>query len=151
MPGTRRAVEILAPNINKGVGLRKLCEHEYFKNIKLSVQDVIAFGDGKNDYDFIRMAGYGVCMKNGQPMIQQIANKITLDDNNNDGCRTHCFSFIAQSHSHSMISSILHLMFFHHQMVLGVSSPFGPLWCASVLVDVFHHCFGSFVGSYPSR
>lgn len=46
---------------------------------------VIAFGDASNDKEMLAWAGYGVMMKNGVPGVENYANMITTEDNNNDG------------------------------------------------------------------
>ena len=53
---------------------------------KLGVQDdeIIAIGDNMNDKMMIENAGLGVAMGQSTPLVRDIANFVT-DDNNNDG------------------------------------------------------------------
>lgn len=64
-------VEIL--NASKGSGLAKICE----SHLSLDIANVVAFGDGFNDLEFIQLSGYGVAMKNGRDPIKDIAKVIT--------------------------------------------------------------------------
>ena len=65
-------VEILSPQVHKGHGLRQLCE-----NIGVSLDEVIAFGDGDNDIEFLQLAGRGVAMKNARTTLKAVADEIT--------------------------------------------------------------------------
>jgi len=73
-------VEILAPNVSKGATLVKLCE-----NVGVAMEDTVAFGDGDNDFEFIRDVGYGIAMKNGRDMVKSIAKRVTDFTNEEDG------------------------------------------------------------------
>lgn len=65
-------VEILCPNVHKGHGLKQLCEE-----IGMPLEDVIAFGDGDNDIEFLQLAGRGVAMKNARDTLKAVADEIT--------------------------------------------------------------------------
>ena len=45
----------------------------------------MAFGDSMNDETMIRLAGYGIAMKNGLDAIKDIAYAVTDYTNNEDG------------------------------------------------------------------
>ena len=45
----------------------------------------MAFGDSMNDETMIRLAGYGIAMKNGLQTIKDIAYAVTDYTNNEDG------------------------------------------------------------------
>lgn len=64
-------VEFLTPGANKGRGLERICESR-----GVAIDDVIAFGDGENDEEFLRMAGIGYAMKNAKPLAQIAANEV---------------------------------------------------------------------------
>lgn len=65
---------------NKGNGLERMCSH-----LSLRVEDVVAFGDGDNDIEFIEKAGWGVVMKNGREVVKAVADEVIELSNNDDG------------------------------------------------------------------
>ncbi|KAL3784068.1 hypothetical protein HJC23_013283, partial [Cyclotella cryptica] len=69
-------VEILSPEVHKGQGLKKLC-----KKIGVSLEEVVAFGDGDNDIEFLQLAGWGVAMKNARAVLKDVADEITVWSN----------------------------------------------------------------------
>ena len=73
-------VEFLAPGINKGSGLKKMCQM-----FKLDIEQVIAFGDGENDKEFLEYAGVGVAMNNAKPLAKLSADVINPWSNDEDG------------------------------------------------------------------
>jgi len=73
-------VEILDPTVNKGHGLRQLCQ-----SVGIPLEEVIAFGDGDNDLEFISMAGWGVAMKNAREVVKEAADEVTEWTNDEDG------------------------------------------------------------------
>ena len=58
---------------------------------------MIACGDGFNDVSMISYAGLGVAMENAQPKVKEIANFITLS-NDNDGIAHVIEKFIFNEH-----------------------------------------------------
>ena len=72
-------IELNHKNANKGIALRYLCEHLGF-----SVENAMACGDGGNDKEMIRAAGFGVVMENGTDDLKQIADFVTKS-NEEDG------------------------------------------------------------------
>ena len=73
-------VEVLAPGVCKGATLAKLCE-----SIGIPLASTVAFGDGDNDLEFLRDAGYGVAMKNGRDVVKAVSDRITSFSNVEDG------------------------------------------------------------------
>lgn len=73
-------MEILPPKVNKGNGLERMCSH-----LQLNIDDVVAFGDGDNDLEFIEQAGWGVVMKNGRKVVKEVADEVLDLTNNEDG------------------------------------------------------------------
>jgi hydroxymethylpyrimidine pyrophosphatase-like HAD family hydrolase len=65
-------VEILSPNVHKGHGLKQLC-----LEIGVPLEEVIAFGDGDNDIEFLELAGKGIAMKNARDTLKAVADEIT--------------------------------------------------------------------------
>ena len=72
-------IEINDTHANKGDALKFIAE-----NLGISLEETLAFGDGLNDIYMIQSAGTGVAMANAVPELREIADYITLD-NNNDG------------------------------------------------------------------
>mmetsp|Transcript_12905 Transcript_12905/g.30473 ORF Transcript_12905/g.30473 Transcript_12905/m.30473 type:complete len:347 (+) Transcript_12905:8-1048(+) len=62
-------LEILHPEVNKGNGLRNMCE-----KLKVPMEYVIAMGDGTNDIEFMQMSGLGIAMKNAHASLKEVAN-----------------------------------------------------------------------------
>lgn len=73
------SVEVHAPGINKGTGLRDVAQ-----KYGISLSETMAFGDENNDVDMLRMAGIGVAMGNGADCAKQAAD-IIAPDNHHDG------------------------------------------------------------------
>ena len=92
-------VEILDPSVHKGHGLRRLCE-----SVDVPLEEVIAFGDGDNDLEFIRMAGWGVAMKNGREEVKDASDEVCRWSNDE-------VSFIWVSMSMCFLMSYV----FHHR------------------------------------
>lgn len=66
----------LAPRaISKGSGLKLLLDQHF----KLSLSDVIAFGDNYNDIDLLEMAGRGVAVANAREEVLAVADEVTVD------------------------------------------------------------------------
>lgn len=72
-------IEINRKGANKGDGLKGLCDV-----IGLDMSQVMAIGDSANDLEMIQEAGWGVAMANGEKQIKEIADFITLS-NDEDG------------------------------------------------------------------
>ncbi len=68
-PGT---VEVMHRGIDKGSGLLR-----YTKEAGLKINKVIAFGDNENDDTLLQMAGWGVCLKDGNENTKKCADAIT--------------------------------------------------------------------------
>lgn len=72
-------IEIMPQHIDKAYSLGKLLEH-----LKMTKEEMIAIGDGFNDLSMIKFAGLGVAMANAQEPVKEVANYITLS-NDEDG------------------------------------------------------------------
>lgn len=78
------SLELSDRNVNKGAGLRKLCEH-----LKIDVAETISVGDAANDMDVLKTAGLPVAMGNAWPEIKKAVlerNGVIVSDNDHDGC-----------------------------------------------------------------
>lgn len=71
--------EYMDPRISKTAGLIKA-----LNNRKISIKEIVTFGDADNDYDMIINAGIGVVMQNGSKLTKSVADYIT-DDNDHHG------------------------------------------------------------------
>ena len=65
--------------VSKAAALRSLAA-----SLGLSMDEVVAVGDGLNDRDMIEAAGFGVAMANGHPETKKAADYVTLS-NDEDG------------------------------------------------------------------
>ncbi len=72
-------LEANAEGVNKGQALLRLGELLGIKR-----EEIMACGDGMNDYEMLKTVGFGVAMKNAMPELKEIADYIT-DTNDEDG------------------------------------------------------------------
>ena len=73
-------LEIIPLHTGKGEFLHALAQQLGF-----AMSSVVSFGDSMNDETMIRLAGYGIAMKNGLETIKNIAFAVTDHTNNEDG------------------------------------------------------------------
>ncbi|MGI6546047.1 MAG: Cof-type HAD-IIB family hydrolase [Fastidiosipilaceae bacterium] len=73
------SLDIMAANVSKGEGLRKLAEH-----YDLSLSQIAAFGDHDNDVPMLEEAGLSIAMSNGTDLCKSAAEHIA-PNNNLDG------------------------------------------------------------------
>lgn len=71
--------EFTAKNVDKGNALQAYCQAMGF-----DIKDVISFGDAQNDISMVKQAGIGIAMKNACEQLKEVADDITLT-NNEDG------------------------------------------------------------------
>ncbi|ORX60024.1 hypothetical protein BCR36DRAFT_342292 [Piromyces finnis] len=72
-------VEYMPHGTNKGTGLAQL-----IKNLNISKDEVIAFGDGGNDIEFLQNAGWPIAMENARDVLKPFA-KYIAKSNSEDG------------------------------------------------------------------
>ena len=72
------SLECSAKGIDKGVGLKKLCEH-----LGLPLEQTIAVGDADNDTMALKTAGLAVAMGNATEPIKALADVIVADCDHN--------------------------------------------------------------------
>ena len=72
-------IDVTDLNSTKGKALNKLAEY-----INVAMDDVLSIGDNENDYEMLNNAGVGVAMRNANEKIKNIADFVTLS-NNEDG------------------------------------------------------------------
>lgn len=84
----KSSLEAMPKDVNKGTSILDLAEY-----YKLNIEEVLAFGDGHNDYEMIQTAGCGVAMKNANKKLKEVADYITLS-NSEDGVADYIERFI---------------------------------------------------------
>ena len=72
-------VEISAAGVTKAAGLAWFCERD-----GRTAEEVVAFGDMPNDLPLLAWAGRSVAMGNAHPALREIADEVTLT-NDEDG------------------------------------------------------------------
>ena len=82
-------MEFISKDSGKGVGALQLA-----KLLGVDRGDLVACGDERNDISMIEAAGIGVCMANGHPEVQAVADYVTKLDNNHDGISEVIHKFI---------------------------------------------------------
>lgn len=75
------SLEISARGIHKGIGLSRLCEY-----LHIPLSQTIVVGDADNDAAALQAAGLPVAMANAKDRIKALADVITMQDNDHDGC-----------------------------------------------------------------
>lgn len=73
------SLEVLPKGTSKGNGVKSL-----MRDLGIKLANVMAIGDGENDIEMIKMAGLGVAMGNAEDMLKDVAQEITLT-NDEDG------------------------------------------------------------------
>lgn len=73
-------IELFPACSGKGTGLQWLCNH-----LHIPIASSLAAGDELNDISMLEAAGLGIAMKNARDAVKEIADIITLEDNNHDG------------------------------------------------------------------
>ena len=84
-------LELFNKEVSKGVALDFIA-----KKYGILQEEVVAFGDGLNDYEMIEYAGMGVAMGNAHPKIKEIANYITAT-NDEDGIADAIYELILEN------------------------------------------------------
>lgn len=72
-------LEVVPAGVSKGTALAGL-----LAEMGLSAANVVAFGDGENDVEMLRLAGMGVAMGNAMAVVKDSADSVTLT-NDEDG------------------------------------------------------------------
>lgn len=67
------SVDLLKKENSKACGIQDVLA--YFG---IPIENAMAFGDGLNDLEMIKMVGYGVSMGNGEPELKALADFVTL-------------------------------------------------------------------------
>ncbi|MFC3345809.1 HAD-IIB family hydrolase, partial [Paenibacillus abyssi] len=83
-------LEFMHKEGTKGHAVQFLAEH-----IGCTMDQVIAIGDSWNDHEMLEVAGLGVAMGNAIPALKEIADFVTLS-NNDEGVRHVIEKFVLQ-------------------------------------------------------
>jgi hydroxymethylpyrimidine pyrophosphatase-like HAD family hydrolase len=67
--------EAIGYNVHKGEALARICN-----DLHVTPKQVLAFGDGENDIEMLRMAGYSVAMGNAMPATMAAARYTTTSN-----------------------------------------------------------------------
>ena len=71
-PTSNILFEFVNPEINKGYGIQRVCEH-----YGLKLENIVAFGDEANDMQMLSLAGTGVAMQNAVPAVKHISDVVS--------------------------------------------------------------------------
>lgn len=74
------SLEISAKGVDKGVGLKKLCEY-----LNIPIESAIAVGDADNDLGALKTAGLAIAMGNAKENVKNMAD-IIVADCDHSGC-----------------------------------------------------------------
>ncbi|WP_432644423.1 phosphoglycolate phosphatase [Methanobrevibacter sp.] len=73
------ALHVTDKRVNKGTSLKYLCERN-----GINMDNVMAIGDGQNDEDFLKQAGYRIAVGNAEDKLKEIST-YTCKNNFGDG------------------------------------------------------------------
>ncbi|WP_381419519.1 HAD family hydrolase [Staphylococcus hyicus] len=77
---THNNVETMKLGINKGTGIKEMCEY-----YNIDIGQTLVMGDSDNDRTMFEVGAYTVAMKNAKPHIKALTQYETEFDNNEDG------------------------------------------------------------------
>ncbi|KAF0696443.1 Aste57867_12802 [Aphanomyces stellatus] len=84
-------VECVPRNVHKGVGLERLAAH-----LGVPLTQTVAFGDGRNDLEFVQTAGLGIAMANAIDAVKEVAARVTQHTHDHDGVAIELEAMLAQ-------------------------------------------------------
>lgn len=67
-------MEFMPPGVDKGFAVRRIC-----REMGISADQVMAFGDQTNDIPMLQAAGWPVAMENGEDSVKAVARLIAPD------------------------------------------------------------------------
>jgi len=71
-------INVLAPDVSKGKALAALAVH-----LGITLDEVVAIGDGTNDISLLSRAGLAIAMDNASDELKAVADHVTLDVDHN--------------------------------------------------------------------
>ena len=87
----------LSAGCTKWQGLQR-----YLKAADLTAKNVLAIGDGLNDFDMLKNAGVSVAMANAKEAVIEVADHITTD-NDHDGVAKALLRFVKREDAGSQV------------------------------------------------
>lgn len=69
----KNCLDIMKKGVTKGSAVKA-----YGEMLGISPEEIVAFGDSENDFSMLKMAGYAVAMGNGEKILKDIADMVTL-------------------------------------------------------------------------
>lgn len=69
----KNCLDIMKKGVTKGSAVEA-----YANMLGIDASEVVAFGDSENDFSMLKMAGFAVAMGNGEKILKDIANMVTL-------------------------------------------------------------------------
>ena len=81
---TPNCLEVMAENVTKGSALKLVVE-----SLGYQLKDSIAFGDGMNDYEMLKMAGKGCIMQDASPELKALLPELEVIGSNADDAVPH--------------------------------------------------------------
>ncbi|MDR2938930.1 MAG: Cof-type HAD-IIB family hydrolase [Clostridiales bacterium] len=68
-------IDIVDENVSKGNAL-----FEFMKKEGIKPEETVAIGDSENDYSMLSRVGFSITFENGDPLLKEIANYITVSN-----------------------------------------------------------------------
>lgn len=65
-------LELYTPKTNKGLALEYVAQY-----LNIAREDIIAFGDGINDFELLTYAGIGIAVENAHPELKKLADIVS--------------------------------------------------------------------------
>ncbi len=90
--GADGTIQISRIGVGKMQALLDVC-----KELEISADEVMAFGDNENDNEMLQWVGWGVAMGNAVPTTKAVANEVT-DTNDENGVAKKLASLAANSY-----------------------------------------------------
>ena len=81
-------VEIMAPNVNKASGLKRLAE-----KLGFSMDEVMAIGDANNDIPMLKAAGFSAVMGSAKDDVKACGD-VVVGDNEHDGVAEAIYKYV---------------------------------------------------------
>lgn len=94
-------MEIIPYGASKGEGVKILLNH-----YNMSADSAVAFGDGENDVEMLRMVRLGIAMENAAPVLKSVADAMTVSNNANGVAEVLDMILLNRSSSASLVDGL---------------------------------------------